>query len=136
MLRVVTWAILLGFPFGIAIYLVDNSTIVFLLIGIPAFTGGFYLSPSLAITQSLVSARMRTVASALLLFVINLIGMGLGSLMVGMLSDALEPQFGKDALRYALLVMMSFNLWAAFHYWRAGRFMANDLERAAIESRK
>lgn len=134
--RVVTWAILLGLPFGIAIYLVNNSTIVFLLIGIPAFAGGFYLSPSIAITQSLVSVRMRTVASALLLFVINLVGMGLGSLMVGMLSDAFEPQFGKDALRYALLVMMSFNLWAAFHYWRAGRFMAGDLARATAESRK
>jgi len=132
--RVVTWAILFGLPFGAAIYLVENSTLVFLLIAIPAFTGGFYLSPSLAIVQSLVGVRMRTVASGLLLFVINIIGMGLGSAMIGALSDALTPEFGKDALRYALLTFMAFNLWAAYHYWRAGRFMQADLKRAAEAS--
>jgi MFS family permease len=129
--RVVTFAILIGLPFGVAIYLVEDSALVFALIAIPAFTGGFYLSPSLAITQSLVGVRMRTVASALLLFVINIIGMGLGSLLLGMLSDALRPSFGEDSLRYALLAFMAFNVWAAFHYWRAGRFIEADLKRAA-----
>jgi predicted MFS family arabinose efflux permease len=74
--RIVTFAILAGLPFGAAIYLVDNSTMVFLLIGIPAAAGGMYLGPSLAMVQSLVAVRMRTVASALFLFIINLIGMG------------------------------------------------------------
>jgi predicted MFS family arabinose efflux permease len=132
--RVVTVAILLGLPFGAAIYLVDNSTWVFLLIGIPAAAGGMYLGPSMAMAQSLVAVRMRTVASGLFLFVINLIGMGLGSFVIGMLSDALTPQFGQDALRYTLLIVMSLNLWAAYHYWRAGRYLADDLKRAAEES--
>ena len=78
--RVVTLAILLGLPFGAALYLVDDSTLVFLIIGIPAAAGGMYLGPSIAMAQSLVGVRMRTVASALFLFIINLIGMGLGSL--------------------------------------------------------
>jgi predicted MFS family arabinose efflux permease len=133
--RVVTWAILIGLPFGVAIYLVDNSSLVFLLIAIPAFTGGFYLSPSLSIAQSLVGVRMRVVASGLLLFVITIIGMGLGSALIGALSDALEPAYGKDALRYALLSFMVFNLWAAYHYWQAGRDMEGDLKRAAEASK-
>jgi predicted MFS family arabinose efflux permease len=128
--RVVALAILVGLPFGAAIYLVDDSAWVFLLIGIPAATGGFYLGPSMALVQSLVAVRMRTVASALLLFVINIIGMGLGSLMVGALTQALEPALGLHALRYALLTFMAFNLWAAVHYWRAGAFMAGGLKRA------
>ncbi|NOT40256.1 MAG: MFS transporter [Alphaproteobacteria bacterium] len=129
--RVVTIALLLGLPFGAAIYLVDDSTMVFLLIGIPAATGGMYLGPTIAMVQSLVGVRMRTVASAIFLFIINLIGMGLGSLVIGAMSDGLTPQLGQDALRYTLLIVMVFNLWAAYHYWHAGRFMEADLKRAA-----
>jgi predicted MFS family arabinose efflux permease len=132
--RVVTAAILIGFPFGLSIYLVNDSTLVFLLIGVPAAAGGMYLGPSLAMAQSLVAVRMRTVASALFLFIINLIGMGLGSLVIGGLSDALTPQYQQDALRYTLLIIMVLNLWAALHYWLAGKFIANDLKRAVEAS--
>ena len=132
--RVVTVALLFGLPFGVAIYLVDDSTLVFLLIGIPAATGGFYLGPTMALVQSLVAVRMRTVASSLFLFIINIIGLGLGSMMVGALSDGLTPTFGDDALRYALLSFMVFNLWSAYHYWRAGHFLEADLKRAVQAS--
>lgn len=132
--RVVTIATLVGLPFGAAIYLVDNSTLVFLLIGIPAAAGGMYLGPSLAMAQSLVAVRMRTVASALFLFIINLIGMGLGSVIIGGMSDALTPQYGQDALRYTLLIVMVINVWAAYHFWRAGRYMEADLKRALAVS--
>jgi predicted MFS family arabinose efflux permease len=132
--RVVTFALLGGLPFGITLYLVDNSTLVFLLIGIPAAAGGFYLGPTMALVQSLVAVRMRTVASSLFLFVVNIIGMGLGSLMIGGLSDALTPTFGDNALRYALLSFMVFNLWAAYHYWHAGHFLEGDLRRAGEAS--
>lgn len=128
--RVMAIAILFGLPFGMAIYLVDDTTLVFLLIGIPAATGGFYLGPSMALVQSLVAVRMRTVTSALFLFIINIIGLGLGSLMVGALADALKPTYGADALRYTLFAFMFFNIWAAVHYWRAGAFVADGLKRA------
>ena len=132
--RVVAFAILFGLPFGAALYLVDNSSLVFLIIGIPAAAGGMYLGPSIAMVQSLVAVRMRTVASALFLFIINLIGMGLGSLIIGALSDGMTPQLGQDALRYALLIIMVFNVWAVYHYWRAGPYMEADLKRAAEAS--
>ncbi len=132
--RVVAIAITLGLPFGAALYLVDNSNLVFLIIGIPAAIGGMYLGPSIAMVQSLVAVRMRTVASSLFLFIINLIGMGIGSLIIGALSDGLTPQLGQDALRYSLLIVMVFNFWAVYHYWQAGRFMEADLKRAVDAS--
>ncbi len=132
--RVVALAILFGLPFGAAIYLVQDSALVFAIIGIPAAAGGAYLGPSMAMVQSLVGVRMRTVASAFFLFVINLIGMGAGSALIGALSDELTPRFGADALRYTLLMVMAFNLWAAYHYWRAGSYMAAGLKRAAEAS--
>jgi predicted MFS family arabinose efflux permease len=127
--RIVTIATLIGFPFGIAIYLTDSSWMVFALIGIPAALGSAYLPPTYAMTQGLVEVRMRTVASALLLFVINLIGMGLGPLVAGLISDALTPTYGPNALAYSLLILSFLNLWAAAHYWLAGSYFENDLKR-------
>jgi hypothetical protein len=62
--------------------------------------------------------------------VVNLIGMGAGSAAIGALSDNLAPSFGDDALRYTLLIVMAFNIWAVYHYWRAGSFVADGLKRA------
>ncbi len=132
--RVVAVAILFGLPFGAAVYLVKDSALVFAIIGIPAAAGGSYLGPTMALVQSLVGVRMRTVTSAFFLFVINLIGMGAGSAMIGAFSDYLTPQYGADALRYTLLLVMAFNLWAAYHYWRAGTFIEAGLKRAAEAS--
>ena len=58
----------------------------------------------------------------------------LGSLLVGTLAEALKAPYGDDAVRYALLVFMVFNAWAAYHYWRAGAFVADGLKRAAEAS--
>jgi predicted MFS family arabinose efflux permease len=127
--RIVTLATIVGLPFGIAIYLTDSSAIVFALIGVPAALGSVYLPPTYAMTQGLVDVRMRTVASALLLFVINLIGMGIGPWLAGFISDMLAPTYGKDSLRYALLILTFLNIWAAAHYWIAGRYFERDLKR-------
>jgi predicted MFS family arabinose efflux permease len=127
--RIVTIATVVGLPFGFAIYLTDSSWVVFALIGVPAALGSVYLPPTYAMTQGLVEVRMRTVASALLLFVINLIGMGLGPLLAGLISDALAPTYGKDSLKYALLILTLFNVWAAVHYWIAGRYFEADFKR-------
>ena len=45
-----------------------------------------YLGPTIAASHSLVPARMRSMTSAILLFVLNIIGLGLGPLLIGMLS--------------------------------------------------
>jgi predicted MFS family arabinose efflux permease len=132
--RIVTIATVVGLPFGFAIYLTDSSWVVFVLIGVPAALGSVYLPPTYAMTQGLVEVRMRTVASALLLFVINLIGMGLGPLMAGLISDALAPTYGKDSLKYALLILTLFNVWAAVHYWIAGRYFEADFKRVVKPS--
>ena len=72
---------------------------------------------------------MRTVASALLLFSINFVGMSVGPWLTGYLSDLWTPDYGPDSLRYALLAVTVFNVWAAAHYWIAGRYFEGDLIR-------
>jgi hypothetical protein len=87
--------------------------------------------PSYAIAQGLAQLRMRAMASAIMLFVINLIGLGLGPTLVGVLSDALAPRAGAESLRYALLCCLGLALWGTLHSWQAGRSLARDLARSA-----
>ncbi len=91
--------------------------------------GSMYLGPTFAMTQTLVRPEMRAVASAILLFIINLIGLGFGPQGVGFLSDLLAPSFGVESLRYALLtVVVVFACWSVLEYTLAARTLREDLE--------
>ena len=97
---------------------------------LPVFAGGWYLAPCIAATHFLVGIRMRAMASAILLFMLNLIGLGLGPMMTGFMSDWLAPQFGVDALRYAMSITVMINCWCAFHYFTAAKTIREDIARA------
>jgi hypothetical protein len=61
----------------------------------------------------------------------NVIGFGLSPLIVGTLSDALAPCLGDQSLRYAMLAIGLVNLWAALHFFLAGRDLERDLKAVA-----
>ena len=116
-------------PIGAAAYLVQSWWMALLLLSIPVMLGNFYQGTTFAQTQSLAPVRMRAVAAAILLFILNFVGFVFGPPAVGMLSDLLTPTFGADALRYSLFAWGILNLWAAYHYWLAGRMLPADLGR-------
>jgi hypothetical protein len=123
-------------PFQLVAYLYDGTVAAIASLCIVGILGPVYLGPSFAMTQALVSLRMRAVASAILLFVLNLIGMGLGPYLVGILSDLLNPTFGIESIRYALCVAVLVNLWAGVHYFAGARTMRGDLlETEAMNKR-
>ncbi|HTO68868.1 MAG TPA: MFS transporter [Myxococcota bacterium] len=128
-LRVPAIASGMALPFAFAFYL-WNDTLTALLLSVPGLLlGGVYLGPTFAMTQTLVKPQMRALASSILLFIINLIGLGLGPLLVGWISDLLRPSFGEDSLRYALLiVVVGGGSWATLQYVLASRTLAKDLE--------
>ena len=97
---------------------------------VPTFFGGWYLAPCLAANHFLVGIRMRAMASAILLFVLNLIGLGFGPMLTGFVSDYLTPEFGNDGLRYALCLTMLINIWCAFHYYCCLKTIKQDIDRA------
>jgi len=127
-MRVPAIASLIGIPFTFLFYLWPEGRTA-LLLSIPgALLGPIYLGPTFAMTQSLVRPDMRALASAILLFIINLIGLGMGPWFVGMLSDALKPSYGVDSIRYALLgTVVVGAAWSAVHYLLAARTLAEDL---------
>jgi hypothetical protein len=63
---------------------------------------------------------MRSVAAAISLFIMNIIGLGLGPFSVGFFSDVFTPEFGVDGLRYGLMTSLVVVLWGCFHYYRTG----------------
>lgn len=126
----VTVAMLIAVPFGALAYLADNPYLAMALFLPPIFAGNFWQATSFAQAQGLVRLRMRAVASAILLFIANIIGLGAGPWAVGALSDLLAPHYGDDSLRWSLFVFGAVNLWVAWHFYAGGRHLAADLARA------
>ncbi len=121
-------ATLLGVPFGLLFYLWPHPYWALLLAVPGTILGPMYLGPSFSITQGLAKLHMRALASAILLFILNIIGLGLGPLFVGFLSDQLEPSMGVESIRYALVsVVVAGNAWSAWHYYLASRTLREDL---------
>ena len=84
--------------------------------------------PLFATIQSVIPPHMRATAIAIIYLFSNLVGLGLGPLAAGALSDALRPFFGEDSLRYALLILAPGFLWVSAHLRLAGRTVAVDLD--------
>jgi predicted MFS family arabinose efflux permease len=132
--RWLVWIQALGcslvFPFLAAFALCPTPGLALLLF-IPANVfNQFFAAPSYAVTQGLALLRMRAMASAIILFVINLIGLGLGPQLIGIANDLLEAAYGSEAIRYSLTGVGIFNLWGAVHSLLAARHLRSDLERA------
>jgi predicted MFS family arabinose efflux permease len=137
---------LTALPYAV-MFLSDSWEVALLVFLVPAATANVYLAPVLSQAQGLVSLRMRAMASALALLIINVIGLGLGPLLTGIinviglglgplltgiLSDYLESRFAEESMRYSLLIVTSIVLpWAGWHYVRAGKTIDADLMRAA-----
>jgi MFS family permease len=119
-------AFVLTLPCYVAGLLSNDAALAFVLFLPPTALGLMWLGPVIAAVQHLAPAHMRTVASALFLFINNLIGLGGGSLIIGALSDTLAARFGEEALRYSILAGTGFYLLAALLMAFAARTLPRD----------
>jgi predicted MFS family arabinose efflux permease len=130
-LRGVAAATMIAWLFNFPVFLVGNPYLALALFVVPAIFSNFYLATTFAQIQGLVGLRMRAVASALLLFILNSVGLGLGPLFAGILSDMFEGPFGGESMRYSLLLVAAvIGPWSAFHYFAASRHIEGDLARS------
>jgi MFS family permease len=109
------------------IYLSSNYYFAFGLLALAIIGTSAALGPLYATMQTLVPDRMRAMAFAIVYLFGNLIGMGLGPLLAGALSDAFRPWAGAESIRYALMALCPGYLWAAWHLWQASRTVSRDL---------
>lgn len=80
-------AMIAASPLGVIGFSTPDRTIALVSLAVAAFAVYGYLTSQYAIGQSVVGLRNRATAIAILLFVQNLIGYGLGPLFVGFMSD-------------------------------------------------
>jgi MFS family permease len=98
--------------FGVGL-LVPSLWLAWPLLLIPNALNILWLGPVVTAVQHLVPQRMRATASASFLFINNLIGLGVGPLLIGSISDALKSTYGAESLRYAAVGCTAFYLLAA-----------------------
>jgi MFS family permease len=128
------WAFLIAVPAGAAVFLVDDLWLVLVLYTLPVFLVNLYTGPTFGMTQSLAPLAMRAAASALLLFIINIIGLVFGPTTVGIVSDLLQSSWqisDVESLRYALLGCNFVYLLSFMFYFLASRTLESDLAQGA-----
>jgi predicted MFS family arabinose efflux permease len=126
------WTTFASLPFQAFCYLTGDPWLAFWVMALPNMLGAYWLAPVFSLTQGLVGLRMRAVAASIMLFVLNIIGMGLGPGFIGIVSDLLDAttSLGVDSLRWSLVISLSFALVAVYCCVRGARTLKEDLARS------
>jgi MFS family permease len=126
--RIPAIAFIATVPFYVLAILSPTLTIGFVVLLVPTALGLVWLGPVISAIQHVVRPDMRATASAIFLFINNLIGIGLGTYAIGALSDSLAARFGDDSLRYSILAGTGFYILAALFFFQAARWLQRDWE--------
>lgn len=118
----------LGVPFLIGFVLLDDKQLA-LLCFIPFYAlGAMYVGPMFSVIQSVTPPHMRATAAAVLLFIVSLIGSGLGPLSIGLLNDyVFGPMYGAPGIRYSMLVMGVLGGFASILFWLGSRDLREEM---------
>ncbi len=121
---------LLGFPPYFYVLLGDSTAGILTTLVFVNILTTLYLGPCIAMSHALVPPAMRALTSAIVFFVLNMIGLGLGPLLTGLLSDLLQPTYGDDSLRYAMVATALVGTLAMLLFYLGARRLPQDLARA------
>lgn len=116
-------------PFALFAFMSDDWIMALALLIVPTLCNSLYYGPTYSSVQGLVPLRARAIAAAVLLFFQNLIGLGLGPLFFGMLSDVLQPTYGEESVRYVLYGATLLGVVPAFFFWRCSLRLNEELDR-------
>ena len=127
------WIPMLGIALAYVPYLymllTANTTAGLAVLFVALVLKTLYLGPCIAIAHTLVPAGMRALTSAVLFFVLNMIGLGLGPFLTGLTSDLLQPAYGDDSLRYSMVITTQMSLLAIVMFALAARRLPADLAK-------
>jgi predicted MFS family arabinose efflux permease len=123
-----TLGALVGIPFTVSFLFLPDPTWALAAYSIHAMMNLTYVAPVFALMQGVVRLRMRSLAVAVHLFIANLVGLGLGPVIVGGFNDLLRPSLGDEAIRYTMLLAAVTNVAACAFYLLAARTVKQDLK--------
>jgi MFS family permease len=104
-----------------------NQNVMWSIYVLVALCQAMFLGPTIAMAHALVGPRYRALSSSVLFFVLNIIGLGLGPLTVGAISDALAPSMGVESIRWAIMSTAVAAVVGAAFYFNAARYVRDDL---------
>lgn len=113
-------------PTFIAALLVDSWQVSLALMLVPMAACTAYVAPALALVQNLTPPRSRATAAAVLMLMFNIVGLGLGPLFIGIVSDALKPEYEVESLRWALMAIVPFAIGAGVAQFAMTRHLEED----------
>ncbi len=122
------YAALIALPFLLIYFLYPSVGVALAALFIAYACLSSFLAPAIAITHSLVPDNMRAFASSILFLVLNLVGLGFGPLVVGMISDYLAPSYGAESIRWALVATLMVNIVAIGLFFMSAKHLKNDLK--------
>ncbi len=120
-------AILALIPFAVYVFSPQLNVVVTMVFLVSALLG-IYLGPAIAVSHSLVSAKMRAFTSAVLFLILNIIGLGFGPLTIGFVSDMLQPEYGDLSLRWAFCCIFLSQSLAILFFALASRTYLRELK--------
>ncbi|WP_411340857.1 MFS transporter [Sphingopyxis sp. J-6] len=109
-------------------YYMEHWLVAMALLVVPSIVNNAYYGPAYGCVQGLVQPRARAVAASIMLFGQNLIGLGLGPFLFGVMSDALQPVAGQESVRWVLYGAAWLGLIPAFFFWRASLRLNAELK--------
>lgn len=129
------WLFMIGIGGVSPLYLLmllSHSAMLAIVVSLPTgILASLWIAPGGALIQNLAGAQSRATAAAIFMLSVNLIGLGLGPLLTGALSDVLLPHAGNQSLRYAMCVMLLTLVYGSVHFAIATRTVAADLIAAS-----
>lgn len=115
-------------PAAFAAYFVADWRLAIAFVFVPTVLNSLYYGPTYACVQGLVRPELRALASAVMIFSQNLIGLGLGPLFFGMLSDWFNPIAGQESVRWVLYGAAWMSIIPAFFFWRTSLHLNKELD--------
>lgn len=116
-----------GIPFTLLFLYLDHLGWALAFYSVHWILNASYNGPIYALMQALASARTRALAVATHLFIVNLIGLGVGPLLIGWLNDSLRAAHGDHAIRYSMTVAALTNALASIFYLLGARTVREDV---------
>lgn len=110
-----------GMPLTLVLTLTDAPLVVYCSLPLVSAIAGSQYGPVFAFLQNQMRPSMRATTMSIAYVIQNLVGIGLGSLLVGILSDGLRAGSGANSLRYAMACISVMYTVAAVCYLRAAR---------------
>ena len=111
--------------------LANNQYVMWGFYALVTLSHSMFLGPTIAMAHALVGPRYRALSSSVLFFVLNIIGLGLGPLTVGAISDALAPSTGVNSIRWAIMSTALAAFIGAALYFKAALHLRGDLKKSA-----